>query len=157
MRLKSILEAGRQDFLDAVDSASPADAPDLSWSVLEIIEHVVLVENRYLDWLDNAAPAKDNRDADRELRLFLTIRNREQKRQAPDPVWPQGRFKTLAEALAAFRKARERSLQAVEDRGESLWSIRATHPFFGELNGAELLQLIDGHARRHAEQIREIG
>jgi hypothetical protein len=36
-----------------------------------------------------------------------------------------------------------------------LYSIGAKHPYFGNVNGVEIVRLIDGHASRHAEQIRE--
>ena len=52
---------------------------------------------------------------------------------------------------------RDRSVLLVEERGDALCSVCTKHPYFGELNGGELIQLIDGHARRHADQIREIG
>jgi hypothetical protein len=62
----------------------------------------------------------------------------------------------LSDALAEFKATRNRSVQLIQERGADLYSVRANHPYFGDLNGAELIQLIDGHARRHADQIREI-
>ena len=84
------------------------------------------------------------------MRLFLMIRNRDQKRQAADAVWPSGRLNTLEEAVAAFNEVRDRAVAMVD---ESLYSRGVNHPFFGRVNGAELMQLVDGHARRHAEQL----
>jgi len=49
-----------------------------------------------------------------------------------------------------------RDRSAVMAHRDDLYSIGATHPDFGALNGGEWIQLIDGHARRHADQIREI-
>ena len=154
MRLVSILEAGRRDFLDACSGSTGRESQPGSWTVLEIIEHVVIVEDRYLTWLADASSEAPPRDAHNEMRLFLMIRNREQKRQAADAVWPSGRFKSLEEAVAAFNEVRDRAVAMVD---ESLYSSGVNHPFFGRINGAELIQLIDGHARRHAEQVQEIG
>lgn len=154
MRLVSVLEAGRRDFLEACSTAvTGRESLPGSWTVLEIIEHVVTVEDRYLGWLADAFGGAPARDADNEMRLFLMIRNRQQKRQAADAVWPAGRYRTLAEAVAAFQEVRDRSVAAVD---ESLYTAAVQHPFFGLVNGGELMQLIDGHARRHAEQVREI-
>ena len=157
MRLVAILEAGRRDFLESAAGIAVPQANRRSslgaWTPLEIIEHVIITEERYLSWLadgDGDAPA---RDVDSEMRLFLMIRNRDQRRQAADALWPQGRFKTLPQALAAFNAARDRAVAMVD---ESLYSIGIVHPFFGRLNGAETMQLVDGHARRHADQIREL-
>jgi hypothetical protein len=160
MSLITILEAGRRDFLEAAQSvpqgqASRKPAPQC-WSVLECIEHVAVAEGRFLSWISSGTAIQPQRDTDKEIRLFNTIRSRATKIEAPEPVRPQGRFETLEAALAAFNEARDLSIQLVQDRGDSLYSIGANHPRFGNMNGAEVIHLIDGHARRHAEQIREI-
>ena len=159
MGLVSILEAGRRDFLGATREISPEQAPAKltpgSWSVLECIEHVVTVEDRYLGWISSGTAVAPRRDAEKEIRLFTIIRSRLTKVEAPEVVRPLGRFKTLVAALAEFNAVRDRSVQVVQERGESIYSIGGKHPYFGNVNGAELVQLIDGHARRHADQIRE--
>ena len=157
----AMLEAGRRDFLEATHGISPEQAsaktvPD-GWSVLECVEHVAFVEERYLSWILKGRVIEPQRDAEKEMRLFSTIRSRLTKVDATEVLRPRGRFKTLAEALAEFEAVRERSIQLAQERGEALYSVGIKHPYFGRLNGAELLQLIDGHARRHADQIREIG
>jgi len=159
MSLVTTLEDGRLDFLDAArdivpERASARPAPG-AWSALECIEHVVIVEGRYLGWLLNGVPISPKKDMDKEFRLFTLIRSRLTKMDAPEVIWPAGRFDSLATALAEFKATRDRSVQAVEERGDSIYAVSARHPFFGEMNGAELIHLMDGHARRHADQIRE--
>jgi uncharacterized protein YjbI with pentapeptide repeats len=160
MDLTSILEAGRRDFLEATldipGNQASAKTAGTGWSVLECIEHVVAVEERYLGWLADAAETAPPRDAAKELRLFTAIRNRLTKVEAPEAVRPRGRFDHLASARAAFEAVRNRSVQMVAGRGDALYSVGFRHPRFGHVNGAEAVQLIDGHARRHADQIREI-
>jgi hypothetical protein len=157
MRIAAILEAGRQDFLAACSGITDADAAKRlqasSWTVLEIIEHVTLVEERYLRWIEQGDTGAPPPDADKEMRIFMMIRNRDQQREAPDAMWPTGRFLAISEATAAFNEIRNRALAMA---GEALYSLAAEHPFFGRLNGAEWMQLIDGHARRHADQIRDL-
>ena len=103
MSLITILEAGRRDFLEATRDISPEQASGKptpkSWSVLECIEHVVVVEDRFLGWISNGTAIAPQRSEEKEIRLFTTIRNRMTKVQAPEAVHPQGRFKTLAAAL----------------------------------------------------------
>ncbi len=161
MRFAKILEAGRGDFLDAatgvstiMSAARPADG---GWSVLECIEHVIAVESRYIAWIESGAAITPRRDTERELRLFTIVRSRLTKVEAREVVRPGGRFDSLAVALAEFRAVRDRSVRVVQELGESLFAIGVKHPRFGNLNGAEVVQLIDAHARRHADQIREIG
>ena len=159
MSLVSILEAGRRDFLEATRNIRPEQASGKptpkSWSVLECIEHLVVVEDRFLGWISTGQAIAPQRDTDKEIRLFTMVRSRATKVEAPEVVRPLGRFETLAAALAAFNGVRDRSVQVVQERGDSLYAIGVTHPRFGKMNAAELLHLIDGHARRHAEQIRE--
>lgn len=159
MSLVSILEAGRRDFLDATRGVSRQQAatkpPDEGWSVLECIEHVVTVEKRYLGWIASGTVIEPRRDAEREMRLFTAIRNRLTKIETPEALRPRGRFATLLAALAEFNAVRDQSVRVAEERGDAIYAIGAKHPHFGNMNGAELLQLVDGHARRHADQIRE--
>lgn len=159
MRLAALLEAGRQDFLDALSDITEGQAaakPDeTQWSILECIEHVIVVEERHLRWIDMGRSIEPKRDHDRELRLFTLMRNQLEKREAPSALRPKGRFTTLVEAKEAFLETRDRAIRLVEERGDAMYAIGVKHPFFGPVNGAELVQLMDGHARRHADQIRE--
>jgi hypothetical protein len=159
MSLISILEAGRRDFLDATRNISPRQAsakpaPE-RWSVLECIEHVIAVEDRCLGWISSGTTVAPQRSPDKELRLFTMIRSRLTKVEAPEAFRPRDRFDTLAAALAEFKSVRDRSVQIVQQRGDALYSLGAQHPRFGNLNGVELIHLIDAHARRHADQIRK--
>src|SRR5436305_116128 len=151
MNLASALEAGRRDFLESIENLPPAQAstrpaPE-SWSVLECVEHVVTAESRFLGWIANGKPIAAERDTDKELRILTTARSRLNKREAPEPVRPSGRFKDLSAALAEFESVRDRTVQIARERGDELYSIGAKHPFFGDINAIELLYLIDGHAR----------
>ncbi|QOY88731.1 DinB family protein [Paludibaculum fermentans] len=160
MRLAALLEAGRQDFLDALSGVTEEQAPAKpdpnQWSILECIEHVIVVEERHLRWIDMGRSIEPQRDHDRELRLFTIMRNQFEKREAPSALRPKGRFTTLVEAAQAFLETRDRAIRLVEARGDAMYAIGVKHPFFGPVNGAELVQLMDGHARRHADQIRAL-
>lgn len=159
MDLVALLEDGRRDFLDAVRGvpshlAAVKPSPK-AWSVLECIEHVIAVEERYRTWIVNGTAVMPRRDSRKEMRLFTTVRSRLTKLETPDVLRPAGSFRTLADALAEFETARNSSVQLVRDRGDRIYAAGATHPYFGAVNGAELIQLMDAHARRHADQIRD--
>ncbi len=156
MSLISILEAGRRDFLDATSGLSSDIRPRSGWSVVECVEHVITAEDRYLSWILNGQPIEPRRDAEKELRLFAILRSRLTKVETPEVYRPTGRFDSLQAALAGFKEVRDRSVQLARERGDAIYSVGVAHPHFGEMNGAEMMQLMDGHARRHAEQIREI-
>ena len=155
------LEQSRDEFAAAASGLTDAQAKQRPaedrWSVLECAEHIAIVEGRFLGWLENAgiegAPAADQ---SKESRLSTMVSSRERKAQAPDPAKPAGRFASVADALADFRATRARTIEFARSQGDGLYKLATKHPFFGALNGAELVVLIAGHTRRHCDQLREI-
>src|SRR5262249_54347920 len=153
------LEQSAKEFLDAANvSASiagrkPADG---RWSVLDCIEHVTTVEERFRSRLVPAdgveAPPADGQ---KEAALQARVVDRSNRVQAPDVVHPQGRFGTLAEAVEEFKAVRARTMRFAEEHASGLYSLTVTHPMLGLLNGMEALTIIAAHSRRHAEQMRE--
>jgi hypothetical protein len=154
------LERSRGEFLAAVagltESQAKAHPNPERWSVLDCVEHVTLVEERFLGFL-NAAEKRDSPcvDKDKEGRLIVGFVDRSTRLKAPEAVLPTGRFSTLEEALDRFNANRARSIHFAEDRCDELYCLASAHPRLGPMNGAEFLILIGSHARRHAEQIRE--
>jgi hypothetical protein len=154
------LERSRQEFLATVAGVTEAQAkarPDPArWSVLDCVEHVAMVEERFLGFLEKAQKLDAPRiDKEKEATLMRRVPDRSTRVKSPEAVTPNGRFETLAQALDQFNANRGRNIQFAEDRSEDLYFLAAEHPRFGPLNGVELLIVIAGHSRRHAEQIRE--
>ena len=158
--LVAALEDGRQQVVSAVNgladrAAATKPAAD-RWSVLECLEHMASVEHRFLSFAGTGDTyAAPRIDPARERDLAERVRDRSTKRAAPEAVVPTGRFQSVTAALAAFNEARDTSVRFAQDQGDRLYTIKAAHPRFGELNGAELLHLVNGHALRHVAQIRE--
>ena len=154
------LEDGRRQLLAAVsgladDAAAVRPAAD-RWSVLECLEHLVLVEHRFLEFARTGETRETARvDPAREQSLADAMLDRSARRQAPEAVVPAGRFHSIVEVLAAFNDARDTSVRFVRDQGDKLYTVKAAHPRFGELNGMEVMHLANGHALRHVAQIRE--
>ena len=138
------------------EQAKTKPAPE-RWSVLDCVEHIVLAEGRFLGWLQNpeAAPAPPV-DHEKEGQLLARVASRETRANAPDPVQPTGRFATLAEALTQFDAVRARSIAFAESQGAGIYALSAKHPFFGPVNGAEVMCLMVAHCRRHAAQMHEV-
>jgi hypothetical protein len=154
------LERSREEFLAALAGLSEAQAkarPEPErWSVLECVEHVAFVEDRFYAWLESAKKLDTpRRDREKELTLMAKVPDRTVRVKAPEAVVPIGRLATLDEAIEQFKSRRARSIQFAEDRCDDLYSLAAEHPRFGPVNGVELLIITAGHSRRHAEQIRE--
>lgn len=128
-----------------------------SWSVLEVIEHLVIVERVALLRLSSAEPSEPRpRDAARERELVARAQNRTAKISAPGPARPTGRFTAADEALQSFLGARAQTIRFATEREAALTAIPVNHPVFGPITGAESLILIAAHTRRHMAQIREI-
>ena len=161
MRLSAALEAGRRDVIDAALRVPPKHGcvrpSPKRWSAAECVEHVAIFEERYLRWILQGTDVEPRPDSNREMRLFSIMRSRLTPVETPDALRPSGRFDTLSDALAEFERVRKSTIALVEERGEKLYSVSSIHPYFGKVNGVELIQMIDAHARRHADQIREIG
>jgi hypothetical protein len=154
------LERSRQEFLEAVAGLTEEQAkvrPDPErWSVLDCVEHVTSVEERFLSWLQAGRKLDEPRiDKEKEATLTARVPDRSTRVKAPEAVVPTGRFATLAQALEQFNAGRARSIQFAEDRCDDIYSMSGEHPRFGALNGVEFMIIIAGHSRRHGEQIRE--
>jgi uncharacterized damage-inducible protein DinB len=154
------LEHSREELNAAVigvsESQAAASPGAERWSVLECLEHITAVEERFLRRLEQAArTAAPRSDKQREAELAALVADRAQRAQAPEPVRPAGRFTSMAQALEHFNAVRTRTIRFAEERATDLYSLAAEHPRFGPRNGLEMLLIISGHAQRHAEQIRE--
>ena len=155
------LERSRQELLDSItglteEQAKLRPAPD-RWSVLDCVEHVAFVEDRFLGWLGNAKKLDEPRvNKENEAGLMGRVPDRSARVQAPEAVRPTGRYATLGEALQQFETNRARSIAFAQDRCDDLYCLASEHPRFGPVNGVELLIIIAGHSRRHTEQIREV-
>ena len=123
------LERSRQEFIAALAGLSESQAklrPDPErWSVLDCVEHVATVEERFLGWLE-AAEKLDAPRVDKEKEVGLTARvpDRSTRVKAPDAVLPVGRFTSLAQAVEQFNAARTRCIQFADYRSDDLYCAR---------------------------------
>ncbi len=127
------------------------------WSALGCVEHVALVEERFLGFLEKAEKMDSpSVDKQKESDLLARVTSRANRVQAPEIVHPSGRHPDLAHALDHFNAVRAKTIRFAEERQADLYHLSVDHPRFGVMNGAELLLVIAGHARRHADQIVEV-
>lgn len=155
-----LLDDSRKDFESAVSGISEAQAvqrPEPArWSVLECVEHVAVVEERFLARLREAGRLAEARiDRHKESDLLARVIDRTTRAQAPETALPAGRFPTLALALEQFRAARASTIRFAQESGDELYTLAVEHARFGAMNGAEFMRVIAGHVQRHAAQIRE--
>jgi uncharacterized damage-inducible protein DinB len=157
----SILEGSRDALREAVADI-PEDGAARSpgagrWSVLEVVEHLAIAERGMLSAFERARASETSlENKEREAEIMARLSDREARREAPERARPAGRFATLAQAFDQFLAARAQTIELARTRETDLYRLTVMHPFFGEVNGHEMLLIMAGHARRHAEQIREI-
>ena len=153
------LEQSRDDLHSAVEGVYEAESrtrpAEGRWSVLECLEHVANVERRFLSRLEGAGQLGSSIDPQREAGVLAMVTDRSQRRQAPEPVQPVGRFASLADALADFDSTRAEVIRFAQAHHAELRTLGTEHAVFGKVTGYELILIIAGHACRHAAQIRE--
>ena len=129
-----------------------------SWSVAEVLEHLVLVERRsslLLRGVAQKVKAGLATPANGQLSKELLL-NRTQKRVATEAVSPSGAV-AVADSLQALQAARGELRAVVAAADERMLGAHAyDHPFFGPLNAGQWVEFIAGHEARHTAQIAEI-
>src|SRR5262252_876837 len=134
-----LLEESREEFLAAVGGLSEAEAcakPDPGkWSVLECVEHVTTVEERFLRRLETAPRLNAPRvDKQKEIDLASRVPDRTVRAEAPEPARPTGRFASLAAAMEEFKTNRKQTIRFAKERNAELYWLSLEHPRFGPVN-----------------------
>jgi hypothetical protein len=159
-----LLNRSRQTLLDAVNGVTENQArwkpaPD-RWSILEYAEHLAVSDDALVALIKRSlsTPAQPETEAqrrERETKIRETPIPRGAN-HAPEMLQPGGRFASLAEAVAAFLAARERSLEYARTTQEDIRSHFTGHSVLGPLDGYQWLMGNARHAETHAGHIREL-
>lgn len=114
------LQSGRdavQEAVAGVDKAFAMRRPSPQrWSILECVEHMIESERQLLTRLQAATMADQPFEKSRrEAKIAALAADRTRRIEAPEPVHPRGRYKTLVDALAAFDATRAEVVRWVEN------------------------------------------
>ena len=130
-------------------------APD-RWSILENLEHLVVLENLIHGRFVSAPRLpEETYDPTREEAILNRVPNRSVKIKGSETVHPKGQFASVADALAAYRQIRYKLEKLIDDLGPELRRIEMKHPILGTISGYEMLLVVAAHAERHTIQINE--
>jgi hypothetical protein len=156
-RLVAHLEMTASWFVDEVSRLSPAQlafrpAPE-SWTILEVIDHLVVVGPIYWQDLQDAlkSPAGRKTTTTDANMLWYGIDRTNREKAIPSEV-PKG-LRDVKAGLDAYRKQHARLLQYVRTTNDDL------RGHYVERQGSDAYQwalLISTHEQRHILQIREI-
>ena len=133
-------------------------APD-RWSIAEIIEHIVLVENYLLENVrpqlaSSTAPVPDRDVKQVDAMILARMPDRSTKAQAPPQIVPTGRW-TPQVALDKFLADRQQTAAFLKSDANLRGPV-VNHPAFGAMDGYEWILAIAGHSERHTKQILEV-
>lgn len=160
----ALLARSRTAVLKAVegvtdDQARWRPAPE-RWSILDYIEHLAVSDDALValvkQSLDSPAHAETEEERKaREQKLRETAIPRGVNK-APPHLKPVARFDSLADAVAAFLAARERTVEFAQSTTEDLRSHFTAHPVLGKMDGYQWLCGNARHAESHAAHVVEI-
>lgn len=142
---------------DAAWSYKPA--PD-RWSVAQIVEHLLVVEQGLTAQVQEAMtktpdPEWAAKTAEKTAILRATLADRSQKFQAPEPVQPKGEL-TRRQIVEGFSKARRQTMALVRETKVPLHAQTYESTAFSTLNAHQGLLVVTLHNQRHLEQIKEV-
>ncbi len=158
------LEQTRDGVLAATKGLSDAQlkfkpAPD-RWSVAETLEHITLAEDflfgNVTEKIMKAPAGPADRDtAKLDAMILAGVPDRSQKRQAPGPLVPSGRW-TPAEALAHFQQSRAKTIAWLQSTQGLRDHASSENPFQQPMDAYDWLLFIAAHSERHTKQIAEV-
>ena len=153
----------RDDYVKQLTGLSDAQlnfrAAEGRWTIAEIAEHIIVVENALRGMVDGGmkTPVPECKDEFRiqDVAVILSITNRQQKFTAPEPVRPNGRWKTVPDLLANFDSTRKTSVDFLKNQKEDMRSHFVAMPL-GKLDAFQAFLFMIGHSERHLAQLKEV-
>jgi hypothetical protein len=160
----SALHASRKLFLDSVAGLTDAQlsfkpAPE-KWSIAEVAEHLALSERFIFQGVEGAlkSPARE-KTADpgkMDEKVLAGVSDRSVKAKAPEPLRPQNKFKSTADAVADFKSLRDAHIKYLSTTQDALREHFRKNPGLGDLDAFQWILLMSAHTERHVAQINEV-
>jgi hypothetical protein len=137
-----------------------------SWSVAQVIQHLVLVENRVIKDLEKEI-SRPPRKVSFVRRFVPTsiVSSRLLRVKAPQAVNPEAgagatevnEVPGKAVAIANYNRARNDLKALCANHGhDRLRQVVFRHPFLGKIDGVATVSFVGYHEHRHYKQIREV-
>lgn len=127
------------------------------WSILEIGEHLLIIERVISGLLFAPAGKTSEQDEifgrERLTRILVGLRSR--KIQAPDFFVPKGDVKDIGSFVRKFRDQRELIKNGLRTGRIKIDNRIQKHPVLGEMTIGDWLHFVPLHAARHLEQMKD--
>ena len=133
---------------------------DESWSVAQVIEHIVAVEGALKSMLEAKFEAGETPDLKADVKMtddqvVALITDRTGKIKTQEQFQPSGKFSNADEAIEAFNDQREN----IDDwlKGSDVDMRNYVNDFpFGKIDAYQTVLFMAGHSARHTAQIEEV-
>lgn len=130
------------------------------WSIVEVIEHLVMAEENMLAQLTGATSATSLDPQDRSAKNFhivIKVMTRDIPVDVPDESMEPHGQSSLAQLLDRWDDIRQKTRAYVNGiNSEKAGDLVYRHPFAGPLDMAETLRFIDVHFDNHMRHIERI-
>lgn len=143
------------------DEKANAKTDAKSWSVIECLEHIFLVDVGISKTLTMEASSEITNEktelfGESKLNYLLVDKRDDFKVPAPDFVSPVGRFKTLSEAKKSIEIIIDKILAHIKTNAIENEKQTIKHPRLGEMTKLDWIHFLIAHTQRHIKQIEEI-
>ncbi|CDQ20518.1 DinB superfamily protein [Halobacillus karajensis] len=153
------LDEKRKELLHFIEEASDQEASvkpeETRWSILEVLEHLYLMEQMIIYQINQTLKQEDKQKAIEKPIHRAT--NREYKVEAPESVRPNSEFQILHDAAEGLKKTCEATLLHIHNKDEETLKKRVfPHPSFGDMDLKQWIEFIGWHELRHLDQLKEV-
>lgn len=132
-----------------------------SWSVLECLEHIYLIDKAVLGAM--AGASTENIPDNTRTELFgvekidkLLVKGRAFKVPAPDFVAPKGKFTNLSEATQHIDTITSRVIDHINSNPVEQDVRTYKHPVLGYMTPTDWIHFMISHTERHIYQIEDL-
>jgi|ERR1019366_9112855 uncharacterized damage-inducible protein DinB len=131
------------------------------WSILEVLEHIFLINNAVLKVLTTLPPAEKTENmlselfGEQKINKLLVI-NRSFKVAAPDFSNPKGSFKTTTDAKQNINSINDKIVNHINTNKIEQETHTIKHPILGEMTKVDWIHFMVSHTNRHILQIEEV-
>jgi hypothetical protein len=132
------------------------------WSILEIAEHLIIVEKSVPRTIlprlmkTEAVPFDVAEERLRDSALAEWAMDGNTRVKAPPTVRPTGTYHSGGKACSELRALRDANIAYMESTEDALRAHKIPHPFFGPMDGYQWVVVMAAHHMRHNRQIERV-
>jgi uncharacterized damage-inducible protein DinB len=148
---------GQLDHPGLLSQKAP-ESGNQGWTILEILEHILLTEYSIYSMLlsANGTISEQQEIFGKERMEKALIDKRDRKAIAPEYLHPKGVLQDSADFRQQFISLRSKLQQAVQSAALEPYNRVFTHPRLGNLTIIDWLYFLIRHTQRHILQIQDI-